>query len=222
MALSAGTPKHLKTIGLISNGTTNERQELNYLFSQALEKIAFLPFGYIMDLWRWKVFDGSSTVENWNEDWHALAYKYQGIVPPGPRPSSSFDPGAKFHVASNTPYLRYFVSFVIQFQFYEALCNASGHSGPLHQCDFYGSKEAGRILGEMLRMGSSKPWPDAMEAITGQRKMSAGPIKRYFQPLVDWLTRENHLANECYGWGYQWPPKILKKLEKKRCDKTIS
>ncbi|XP_075767286.1 angiotensin-converting enzyme [Pelodiscus sinensis] len=207
MALSVSTPKHLHSINLLDQVEDNSESDINYLLSIALDKIAFLPFGYLMDQWRWKVFDGRIKEEEYNQQWWNLRLKYQGLCPPVPRSEDDFDPGAKFHIPANVPYVRYFVSFVIQFQFHQALCKAAGHTGPLHKCDIYQSKEAGALLGNAMKLGFSKPWPEAMQLITGQPNMSADALMTYFKPLTDWLAAENTKTGESLGWPeYNWTP----------------
>ncbi|KAL0984278.1 hypothetical protein UPYG_G00139350 [Umbra pygmaea] len=207
LALSVATPKHLKEIGLLDVVEENKESTINYLMSIALDKIAFLPFGYLMDQWRWKVFDGRISEEEYNKEWWNLRMKYQGLCPPVPRTEHDFDPGAKFHIPANVPYVRYFVSFVIQFQFHQALCKAAGHTGPLHECDIYRSREAGKLLGDVMKLGFSKPWPEAMTMITGEPVMSAKPLIEYFKPLTDWLEIENNKTGEVKGWPeYDWKP----------------
>ncbi|KAM6368808.1 angiotensin-converting enzyme [Pluvialis apricaria] len=207
MALSVSTPKHLHSIKLLDQVMENKESDINYLMSIALDKIAFLPFGYLMDQWRWKVFDGRIKEDEYNQQWWNLRLKYQGLCPPTPRSEDDFDPGAKFHIPANVPYIRYFVSFVIQFQFHQALCAAAGHKGALHTCDIYQSKEAGKILGEALKLGFSKPWPEAMKLITGQPNMSADALMSYFEPLMTWLVQENEKNGEVLGWPeYSWTP----------------
>ncbi|KAL1137895.1 hypothetical protein AAG570_009590, partial [Ranatra chinensis] len=207
IALSVSTPNHLKKIGLLDEVEENKEAVINQLFYTALDKVAFLPFGYLMDLWRWDVFRGKIKPEHYNCNWWKLRHKYQGIQPPVDRSEENFDPAAKYHIIADVPYIRYFVSFVIQFQFHKALCEKAGefdpnnpNHKPLHQCDIYQNKEAGNLLGTMLQMGSSKPWPDAMEVITGQRKMDAGPLLQYFRPLMEWLEAENARTGEYIGW----------------------
>ncbi|XP_062988088.1 angiotensin-converting enzyme [Elgaria multicarinata webbii] len=207
MALSVSTPKHLYSIKLLNEIGDNQESDINYLMSIALDKIAFLPFGYLMDQWRWKVFDGRISEDEYNQQWWNLRLKYQGLCPPVPRSEEDFDPGAKFHIPANVPYVRYFVSFVIQFQFHQALCKAAGHTGPLHKCDIYQSKEAGAILGNALKLGFSKPWPEVMQLITMQPNMSAAALLTYFQPLTDWLVNKNIQNKETLGWpDYTWMP----------------
>ncbi|XP_041734342.1 angiotensin-converting enzyme-like isoform X1 [Coregonus clupeaformis] len=207
LALSVATPKHLKEIGLLDVVEDNQESTINYLMSIALDKIAFLPFGYLMDQWRWKVFDGRISQEEYNKEWWNMRMKYQGLCPPVARTEQDFDPGAKFHIPANVPYVRYFVSFIIQFQFHQALCNAAGHVGPLHECDIYRSKEAGKLLGDVMKLGFSKPWPEAMALITGEPTMSAKPLVQYFKPLTDWLEAENNKNGEVRGWPeYDWKP----------------
>jgi peptidyl-dipeptidase A len=164
----------------------------------ALEKIAFLPFGLLIDKWRWDVFSGKVSPADYNAAWWALKARYQGVAPPETRTERDFDPGAKFHVASSTPYVRYFLARIYQFQFHRALCQAAGAKGPIDRCSIHDSKEAGAKLMAMLSLGASKPWPDALEAIGGGRKADAGAMLEYFAPLMAWLGVENQ-GRQC-GW----------------------
>jgi peptidyl-dipeptidase A len=196
IALSV-TPEYLKQVGLLSN-VPPESADIGYLLKQAMDKIAFLPFGLLIDKWRWEVFSGQVTPEQYNKAWWDLKAKYQGVAPPVGRSEADFDPGAKYHIASNTPYVRYFLARVLQFQFHRALCQAAGIQGPLHRCSIYQNKTAGAKLNSMLAMGKSKPWPDALETISGQRQMDATAILDYFAPLKKWLDEQNQ--GEKAGW----------------------
>jgi peptidyl-dipeptidase A len=196
IALSV-TPEYLKEVGLIDQ-VPPESSDIGYLLRQAMDKIAFLPFGLMIDKWRWEVFSGQVTPEQYNKAWWDLKKKYQGVAPPVDRSEADFDPGAKYHIASNTPYARYFLARILQFQFHRALCEAAGQKGPLHRCSIYKNKAAGERLNKMLSMGKSKPWPDALEAISGQRQMDATAILDYFAPLKKWLDQQN--AGEKAGW----------------------
>ncbi len=189
IALSV-TPPYLKQLGLIDK-VPEPRADIGFLLNRALDKVAFLPFGYLVDQWRWKVFSGEVKPENYNQAWWDLREKYQGIVPPVPRSEQDFDPGAKYHVPANTPYARYFLAAILQFQFHRALCREAGFSGPLYQCSIYGNKKAGEKLKAMLAMGSSEPWPAALKAMTGEDKMDATAIIDYFAPLKTWLDEQN-------------------------------
>jgi len=192
------TPAFYKKIGLIDRVKNNPKALINQQMKAALEKIAFLPFGKLIDQWRWDVFAGKVTPANYNAAWWKLRTDYQGIAPPVERTEASFDPGAKYHIPGNTPYTRYFLARILQFQFHQAMCQAAGHSGPLHECSIYGSKAAGDKLAAMLALGQSMPWPDALEQITGSRQMSAAPLVEYFKPLMDWLKKDNQ-GRSC-GW----------------------
>ena len=192
------TPGYLKEKGLISEVVESPEATINKQMKQALEKIAFLPFGKMIDEWRWKVFSGEISPEQYNEGWWKLREEYQGIRPGVERTEDHFDAGAKYHIPGNTPYTRYFLSFIMQFQFHKALCETAGHEGPLNECSIYNNKTAGDKLGAMLAMGQSKPWPDAMEAMTGQREMDASAIIDYFAPLNVWLKEQNE-GRQC-GW----------------------
>jgi peptidyl-dipeptidase A len=219
LALSVSTPKHLQAIGLLKNYTSNYAQDINYLLKQAMEKVAFLPWGYLMDLYRWEVFNGSASYDQWNNKWWDLRHRLQGIKAPVPRPANAFDPAAKSHIDDNTPYIRYFVSFIVQFQFYETMCQAAGWKGDLYKCDFYQNRAAGTRMANMLSMGSSQPWPKAMSRMTGQSQMSASSIKKYFKPLTDWLGQQNGNAKDCFGWGVDgtYPKSVLCTLPTPRC-----
>ncbi|MEP6921025.1 MAG: M2 family metallopeptidase [bacterium] len=192
IALSV-TPPYLKQIGLIDK-TPDPGADIGFLLNRALDKVAFLPFGYLVDQWRWKVFSGEVGPNDYNSAWWALRLKYQGIAPPSPRTEQDFDAGAKYHVAANVPYSRYFLAAILQFQFHRALCREAGFTGPLHQCSIYGNKKAGEKLNQMLAMGLSKPWPEALKTMTGEDKMDATAIIDYFAPLKQWLDAENQKA----------------------------
>jgi peptidyl-dipeptidase A len=189
MALSV-TPPYLKQLGLI-NTVPDASADTGFLLQRALDKVAFLPFGYLVDQWRWKVFSGEIGPNDYNRAWWELREKYQGVAPPEPRSEKDFDAGAKYHVPANVPYSRYFLAAILQFQFHRALCREAGFSGPLHQCSIYGNQKAGEKLKQMLAMGSSKPWPEALKTLTGEDKMDATAIIDYFAPLKTWLDAEN-------------------------------
>ena len=173
--------------------------DIPLLLRQAMDSIAFLPFGLLVDKWRWQVFSGEVTPERYNEAWWALVRQYQGMAPPGPRPADAFDPGAKFHIPDNTPYARYFLAQIYQFQFYRAACRQAGWNGPLNRCSVYGNKAVGERFDTMLKMGQSRPWPEALAAFTGEREISAAGITEYFAPLDRWLTEQNR-GQSC-GWS---------------------
>jgi peptidyl-dipeptidase A len=191
------TPDYLKTIGLIDQ-VPSAAADTMLLLQQALDKVAFLPFGLLIDQWRWKVFSGEVTPANYNAAWWELRNRYQGVSAPLPRSESDFDPGAKYHVPGNTPYTRYFLAHVLQFQFYRAMCREAGWTGPLYRCSFYGNKKAGDKLWALLKLGASKPWPEALFAMTGERRMDAGALAEYFQPLKVWLDAQNR--GKPVGW----------------------
>lgn len=189
VALSV-TPPYLKQIGLIDR-VPESNADLGFLLNRALDKVAFLPFGYLVDQWRWKVFSGEIGPNDYNRGWWELREKYQGIAPPVPRSEQDFDAGAKYHVPANTPYARYFLAAILQFQFHRALCREAGFTGPLYQCSIYGNKKAGDKLKTMLAMGLSRPWPEALKAMTGEDRMDATAIIDYFAPLKTWLDEQN-------------------------------
>ena len=196
LALSA-TPAYLVKIGLLDK-VPEGNDELNNQMKLALDKVAFLPFGLFVDQWRWKVFAGEITPANYNQAWWDLKLKYQGVIPPSPRSEADFDPGAKYHVAANTPYSRYFLAAILQFQFHRALCKEAGFTGPLHECSIYGSAKAGAKLAKMLEMGTSQPWPEELFVLSGERKMDASAILEYFAPLKKWLDERND--GQVCGW----------------------
>ena len=189
IALSV-TPAYLKQLGFIDK-VPDPKADMGFLLNRALDKVAFLPFGYLVDQWRWKVFSGQVKPDGYNKEWWDLREKYQGVAPPVPRTEQDFDPGAKYHVPANTPYARYFLAAILQFQFHRALCREAGFSGPLYQCSIYGNKAAGEKLKAMLAMGTSRPWPEALKAMTGEDKMDATAIIDYFAPLKTWLDEQN-------------------------------
>ena len=202
----AMTPKYLQSIGLVSGPVETAAESdgdnqalINSQMRMALAKVSFLPFGLMIDRWRWGVFDGTIKPDGYNKAWWDLKAKYQGVAPATPRGEEFFDPGAKYHVPGNTPYTRYFLSHVLQFQFYKALCDAAGYKGPLYECSFYGNKAAGQKFQAMLSKGASQPWQKTMSELTGGEKMDAGAVLEYFAPLQKWLVEQN--AGQQCGWS---------------------
>ena len=193
------TPDYLKKLKLIDEVPPAEA-DIPLQLRTALDKIAFLPFGLLIDKWRWQVFSGETKPADYNKAWWALREKYQGVAPPTPRDESNFDPGAKYHIPGNVPYARYFLARIYQFQFYKAMCDASGYKGPLNRCSFYGSKEAGAKLNAMLEAGQSKPWQQTLKAMTGTDHLDAGPMLEYFDPLYKWLKAQNAANHVTPGW----------------------
>jgi peptidyl-dipeptidase A len=191
------TPEYLVKLGLLEKPPDTSK-DIGLLLKKALEKIAFLPFGLMIDQWRWKVFSGEVTPANYNAAWWELRKKYQGVAAPVERSEKDFDPAAKYHVAANVPYMRYFLADILQFQFHRALAKTAGCATPLNRCSIYGNKEAGTRLNTMLAMGLSRPWPDALEALSGQRQMDATAIRDYFAPLQKWLDEQNR--GKPVGW----------------------
>ncbi len=197
IGLSATTPTYLNQIGLLDT-VPGAEEDIPFLLKMALDKIAFLPFGLMVDRWRWDVFSGETSPAEYNDAWTANMLKYQGLVPPGPRPANAFDPGAKYHIPGNTPYTRYFLAHIYQFQFHRAACRQAGWTGPLHRCSIYGNEEVGRRFNAMMEMGQSRPWPEAMAAFTGEHGNDASAVADYFAPLNTWLQEQNR-GHDC-GW----------------------
>jgi peptidyl-dipeptidase A len=195
--LNALTPGYLKQLGVIDT-VPGPEADIPYLLRQAMDGIAFLPFGLLVDKWRWEVFSGQVTPEHYNDAWWALVKEYQGMVPPGPRPADAFDPGSKNHIATSVPYARYFLARIYEYQFYRAACRQAGWKGPLNRCSVYGDKAVGAKFAKMLAMGQSRPWPQALEAFTGEKDIDATAIADYFAPLNAWLTEQNK-GQQC-GW----------------------
>ncbi len=191
------TPKYLVQIGLIE-AEPDASGDLPLLLKTALQKVAFLPFGLVMDQWRWRVFAGEVGPDGYNQLWWQLREQYQGVSAPNERPADAFDPGAKYHIPGNTPYARYFLAHILQFQFFKSLCEIAGNEGPIHRCSFYGSQQAGEKLNGLLELGRSQPWPVALQTLTGTDKLDAGPMLYYFAPLQAWLDEQNQ-GRSC-GW----------------------
>ena len=193
------TPEYLVQIDMLDEADVpSADKDIGLLLRQAMDKVAFLPFGLMVDRYRWQLFDGTIPANQLNKGWNDLRLEYQGIVPPVERDESGFDAGAKYHIPGNVPYTRYFLARILQFQFFKAACDQAGWEGPLHRCSFYGNEEVGKNLAAMLEMGASKPWPDALEAFTGERQMSGTAMVEYFAPLKAWLDEQN--AGQTEGW----------------------
>jgi len=197
VGLSALTPTYLNQIGLLET-VPGAEGDTPFLLKMALDKIAFMPFGLLVDRWRWQVYDGSLKPADNNGGWWKLRTQYQGITPPAARPADAFDPGAKYHVPANVPYTRYFLAHIYQFQFHRAACKQAGWKGPLHRCSVYGNAAVGAKFNAMMEMGQSKPWPEALAAFSGETRTDASAVTEYFAPLNAWLTRQN--KGQTCGW----------------------
>ncbi len=202
----AMTPDYLKSIGMIDAAAQSKEALINNQMRMALAKVSFMPFGLMIDRWRWGVFDGSIKPADYNKAWWELKAKYQGVAPATARGEDFFDPGAKYHVPGNTPYTRYFLSHVLQFQFYKGLCDAAGYKGPLYNCSFYGNKAAGQKFWAMLEKGASQPWQSTLKELTGSEKMDAGAVLEYFAPLQEWLEQQNE--GQTCGWQAPAPAAV--------------
>ncbi|ODT85467.1 M2 family metallopeptidase [Phenylobacterium sp. SCN 70-31] len=196
-ALSASTPTYLNQIGLLDT-VPGAEEDIPFLLKMALDKIAFMPFGLLVDRWRWDVFSGATGPDDYNKAWTALRLKYQGITPPGERPADAFDPGAKYHVPGNTPYTRYFLAHIYQFQFHRAACRQAGWKGPLHRCSVYGQTAVGEKFNRMMELGQSQPWPQTLAVFSGETRTDASAVADYFKPLDAWLAKQNR--GQACGW----------------------
>jgi peptidyl-dipeptidase A len=192
------TPEYLAEVGLVPRATSDEKSGLNLLMQRALDGVAFLPFGKLVDEWRWRVFSGQVPPARYNSAWWELKLAYQGVTAPVPRSEQDFDPGAKYHVPSNVPYSRYFLARILQYQFHRALCKVAGHTGPLYRCSIYGNRAAGERLKAMLSLGASRPWREALSVLSGETEMDATAILDYYAPLSGWLATQNQ-GHTC-GW----------------------
>jgi len=218
----AMTPQYLHSIGLVALRQAQDERKpdadhdalINAQMRMALAKVAFLPFGLMIDRWRWGVFDGSIKPADYNKAWWQLKAQYQGVAPVTPRGEEFFDPGAKYHVPANTPYTRYFLAHILQFQFYKSLCDAAGYKGPLYECSFYGNKVAGQKFWSMLDKGASQPWQKTMKELTGSEKMDASAVLEYFSPLQAWLKQQNE--GQACGWQVPAPAAETAAAPKKR------
>jgi peptidyl-dipeptidase A len=198
------TPDYLVKINLLDAAKVPDpSKDIGLLLRQAMEKVPGMPWTALVDKWRWGVFSGATPPTAYNKAWTDLRLQYQGIVPPVARSEADFDPGAKFHIPGNTPYARYFLARILQFQFYQAACKQAGWTGPLHRCSIYGDKAVGAKLNAMLAMGSSKPWPEALQPFTGTKQMSGKAMLAYFAPLQTWLKVQNR-GQQC-GWAAARP-----------------
>ncbi|XP_060230507.1 angiotensin-converting enzyme 2 [Meriones unguiculatus] len=205
MSLSAATPEHLKSIGLLPSSFQEDSEtEINFLLKQALTIVGTLPFTYMLEKWRWMVFKGEIPKEQWMKKWWEMKREIVGVVEPLPHDETYCDPASLFHVSNDFSFIRYYTRTIYQFQFQEALCQAAKHDGPLHKCDISNSTEAGQKLLNMLSLGKSEPWTLALENVVGARNMDVRPLLNYFHPLLNWLKEQNR--NSFVGWSTDWSP----------------
>ncbi|NXS44271.1 ACE2 enzyme, partial [Balaeniceps rex] len=205
MSLSAATPQHLKSLGLLEpTFQEDEETEINFLLKQALTIVGTMPFTYMLEKWRWMVFKGEITKQEWMKRWWEMKREIVGVVEPVPHDETYCDPAVLFHVANDYSFIRYYTRTIYQFQFQEALCKTAEHTGPLHTCDITNSRAAGQNLRQLLELGRSKPWTQALQSITGEKYMNAAPLLHYFEPLYKWLQKNN--SGRYIGWKTDWAP----------------
>ncbi|NWW89629.1 ACE2 enzyme, partial [Rhynochetos jubatus] len=205
MSLSAATPQHLKSLDLLEpTFQEDEETEINFLLKQALTIVGTMPFTYMLEKWRWMVFRGEITKQEWTKRWWEMKREIVGVVEPVPHDETYCDPAVLFHVANDYSFIRYYTRTIFQFQFQEALCKAANHTGPLHTCDITNSTAAGQNLRQLLELGRSKPWTQALEGVTGEKYMNAAPLLHYFEPLYKWLQKNN--SGRYIGWKTGWAP----------------
>ncbi|XP_052530295.1 angiotensin-converting enzyme 2 isoform X3 [Tympanuchus pallidicinctus] len=205
MSLSAATPQHLKSLDLLEpTFQEDEETEINFLLKQALTIVATMPFTYMLEKWRWMMFNGEITKQEWMKRWWEMKRDIVGVVEPVLHDETYCDPAALFHVANDYSFIRYYTRTIYQFQFQEALCKAANHTGPLHKCDITNSTAAGGNLRQLLELGKSKPWTQALESATGEKYMNATPLLHYFEPLFNWLQKNN--SGRSIGWNTDWRP----------------
>lgn len=208
VSLSVSNPKHMQTLGLVLTSVDDVPHNINFLFHLAMDKLTFLPFSLTLDMWRWDIFSGSTRKERYNCHWWDLRERLSGVKPPVLRSEIDFDPGSKYHVPANIPYIGYYFGTILEFQIYRSLCKAAGQyiendsRKPLHKCDIYRSKEAGAILNRLMETGSSLPWHETLRLATGENRLDASAVREYFRPLEEWLRNENLRTGEFIGWVY--------------------
>ena len=194
------TPEYYNKIGLISEAEAKDATSdpISLLMQQALQGVVSVPWTLMLDKWRAGVFSGETSESQLNDSWWELREYYQGIGVPRERGADAFDPGAKYHIPGNTPYTRYYLAQILQYQFHESLCNQMGFEGPLHECSIYDNELAGKKLRAMLSLGQSQEWQVALEALTGTRSLSGKSMLNYYKPLKDWLDVQN--TDRTCGW----------------------
>ena len=194
------TPEYYNKIGLISEAEAKDATSdpISLLMQQALQGVVSVPWTLMLDKWRAGVFSGETSESQLNDSWWELREYYQGIGAPRERGADAFDPGAKYHIPGNTPYTRYYLAQILQYQFHESLCNQMGFEGPLHECSIYDNELAGKKLRAMLSLGQSQEWQVALEALTGTRSLSGKSMLNYYKPLKDWLDVQN--TDRTCGW----------------------
>ncbi|XP_041066850.1 angiotensin-converting enzyme 2 [Carcharodon carcharias] len=209
MSLSAATPLYLKSLGLLPDSFIEKNEtDINFLLKQALTIVGTLPFTLMMEEWRWKMFQGRIPKDQWMKMFWEMKREMVGVVEPLPHDETYCDPAALYHISNDYSFIRYYTRTFYQFQFHEALCRKAKHSGELHKCAITNSTKAGKALRDMLRLGKSQSWTRALQLVTGETKMNAAPLLKYFQPLYDWLKKNNAENGRMIGWDTTWSPYI--------------
>ncbi|XP_075170478.1 angiotensin-converting enzyme-like [Haematobia irritans] len=201
--LSASTPKHLQTIGLAKDFKFTEKTLMNRLFRMGIHTILNIPEFYVQSKIVSELLKGTVDMDTVNKRYWKLMEDYAGVEPPSDREEGSIDFPYKFYLdVEENHQTKKFVSEILGYQFYKALCQKSGDQGQLHNCDFYGNKDVGNVLKSMMSLGSTKSFKDVISKIlTDNTSLCANPLVEYYTPILDWVKTLNEQNKVKIGWN---------------------
>jgi len=168
-----------------------ETDQIKALLKEALNTVVFIPFSAgTMTHFERDLYAGGLTKDEFNKRWWAHVRSFQGVAPPQPRGEDYCDAATKTHIINDAAqYYDYALSYVILHQLHDHIAKNILDQDP-RQTNYYGSKDVGKFLYDILKLGGSEDWRKVMRDRLGQ-ELSAKPMLDYFEPLLAWLQERN-------------------------------
>ena len=189
MGMAAMQKPFMENLNLIPKGTKTD--EMQTLLKEALNYVVFIPFSTgTMSMFEHDLYANNLPADQFNKRWWELAAQYQGIAPPTTRGEEYCDAATKTHINDDAAqYYDYALSFILLFQVHDHIAKEILHQDP-HATNYYGNKEVGKFIADIMKPGASKDWREVLKEKTGS-ELSAKAMLDYFAPLMDYLKKEN-------------------------------
>lgn len=176
-------------LGLVDPNSSMD--DMKQLLKDALNYVVFIPWSTgTMSVFENELYSKNLPSDQWNKRWWEIVKQYQGIVPPTERGEDFCDPATKTHINDDAAqYYDYALSYILLFQLHDHI-SKNILKQDVHATNYFGNKEIGKFILEIMEPGSSVDWRKLLKDKTGE-DLSAKAMLEYFQPLMEWLKKEN-------------------------------